>query len=561
MFHPFRVLSFLSLTLSLDASVHGPFVQWSTAPESEASVRWVETSGGSGSWTLGKSGFGYGDADDATVIREMEGRFAEVYVRRKIAVPGDLPEKAELVLLARYDDAFTLAIDGREAVRKNVRVVDGREQVIQKHEANKWEEISLGKVEAGERIFSAVGFNDGLQSSDFTLDLKVVARWDGGEREIVGEGAEWEYLAGAKPTAGWRRQVGVEKKEDSDELPELRVRVKGETDWKLVEVERVPFAKSAHTVASAELTGLPSGTDIELRLGDRDVVFRTAPSKAETLRFVTGGDMFHSRGLLDAMNARAGAEDPMFALLGGDLAYTNNQNVGRWFEWIDSWVENARTPDGRQVPMVVAIGNHEITGAGYRPNDAPGPEAADEFFSLFRMQEAGEARQAIDFEAGLSLVLLDSGHAATLASQTDWLEARLKEREKVKHLFVCYHRPAWGCGTKEDAVGIQKLWCPLFEKYQVDAVFENDHHVHSRSAPMFDGKVDTERGVPYLGAGAWGTKVRSIPANLKKVRPWMESAYAKNHLYAVTLEEEGWMAVAKEADGEVFDRVERRWRR
>ncbi len=219
------------------------------------------------------------------------------------------------------------------------------------------------------------------------------------------------------------------------------------------------------------------------------------------------------------------------------------------------------TPEGRQVPMIVAIGNHEVFDAAYRPLDALGPDSADEFFTLFQMQEEGQARQAIDFKSGLSLILLDSGHSANLASQVDWLKANLEKRKDVKRLFVCYHRPAWGCGTKEDAADIQKQWCPLFEEYLVDAVFENDHHVHSRSLPIISGKIDDKKGIPYLGSGAWGAAPRQIPADYQQRRPWIVSANARNHFWRIELSEDRWEAKAMDAEGEVFDYYKQSWRR
>ena len=542
-----------------EAAIHGPVVQWSAKPESAASIRWLESADAGGVWKKGRAGFGYGDGDDRTVIEAMEGRFDRVFLRTRLKVPAGIPDGAKWVLRARFDDALVVYAGGREIARLNARVVDGREQVIQKHEAEKWEEIELPGALADGAVLAAVGLNDGLQSSDFSLDLAVVVRWEGRERVVVKQGAEWEYLAGAEPVPGWKRETGTGR----EKLSELALgfRERGTGDWRPVKVRRTAFGESSLKVAAAELSGLPAGTDIEIRLGDEIRSFRTAPNTAETLRFVTGGDLYHTLPLLDAMNLRAGSEDPLFALLGGDLAYSNNENPERWCDLLESWDRNARTPDGRMVPMVVAIGNHEVVGAGYRPHDAPGPGDADEFFSLFKMQEEGRARQVIDFAAGFSLVLLDSGHSATLGSQTAWLEKTLRVRAKVRGMFVCYHRPAWGCGAKEDAVDIQKMWCPLFDRYRVDAVFENDHHVYSRSKPLRGGEVDEEEGIPYLGAGAWGVDVREIPANVLKIRPWLARAEAKNHLFTVDLDVHGWTAVAKEADGKEFDRVERKWRR
>jgi hypothetical protein len=559
---------------------HGPLVQWTGDPTTTAQIRWLERAESNvveGRWASGPAGFGYGDGDDATVLSGMAKRYDRLAIRRKVALPAALSAEARLFLRVNYDDGFIAWLGGKEVARRNVEAgADGALKVPEDHEAGKWEEIELGT--AGEllgkdgSVLALQGFNVGKTSSDFTLDARLEAKQGGKTVVLSGKGAVWEYLAGKEPEENWRNEGGVvvespPAKVAADAIAGLNFRAKGEAAWRSAAVKNEPFAASRHRVRSAALEGLPPGREIELQLAGKDgslskvVSFRSAPAGDGPVRFVTGGDLYHSRAPMDAMNRRAGLEDPLFALLGGDLAYTNNAKPERWFDFIDSWVENARTPDGRLLPVVVAIGNHEVTNGAFRPLDAPGPTAATEYMSLFHLRREGLASDTFDLGKNLSFVLLDSGHAATIASQTAWLESVLEERRGVKRLFVCYHRPAWGAGVKEDAVDIQREWCPLFERFKVDAVFENDHHVFSRSHPLVGGKIDEVNGIPYLGSGSWSVEVRKIdPAQLKK-RPWIAKALGVNHLYVVEVGGKGWSAEAKTADGKGFDRIERPWRR
>lgn len=551
---------------------HGPLIQWSSDPSGTAHLRWLESAenrGVEGRWAAGPGGFGYGDRDDGTVFTKMRGRYDSITIRRAVEVPASVSRDATLHLVADYDDGFVAWINGREVARRNVKEARDGFKAAGNHEAGKPEEILLGTVgemfSQGKATLAVVGWNVSRQSSDFSLSISLVAKKAGKEVEIVPVGAVWEYLAGAEPEDGWQLKVaGIQREGEARILAKkVEFRAKGDKEWRQAAISRSQFAASEHQVHGTTLHGLPAGSEIEFRLegSTESFRFRTAPRDGSRLRFVTGGDLFHDRDRMDSMNRRAGAEDPLFALLGGDLAYTNNANPERWFAFVDSWVENARTPDGRLVPMMVAIGNHEVKNGGYRPRDAPGPEAATEFFSLFHMQEKGQARQVIDFGRELSFVLLDSGHSATIASQNAWLEKALRDRRSVRRLFVCYHRPAWGSGTKADANEIRNDWCPLFERFRVDAVFENDHHVYSRTHPIREGKVDEAEGIPYLGAGAWSVGVRGIPDDAFRKRPWLARAEALNHLYVVELRERGWTAEAKTADGRTFDRIERNWRR
>ena len=347
---------------------------------------------------------------------------------------------------------------------------------------------------------------------------------------------------------------------------QVEYRVKGSNTLSKAVVSSNPLAASAHEVFHSRLAGLPNGSDIEFRIVDggkpgKFFVFRMPPAKQEPIRFVTGGDLYHNRAPMDRMNRRCGLEDPLFALIGGDLAYSNDQEPERWFDYFDSWVTHARTPDGRLIPKMVTIGNHEVGPQGYRPHHAPGPEAAREFFSLFRFPGGKEVAHVVDFGNWFSVVMLDSGHARSIRPQNEWLEKTLKARSKTPHLFVCYHQPAYGAGTKADATDIQREWSPLFERYRVTAVFENDHHNFVRSHPILKGKVDQENGIPYLGAGAWSVTPRQIYREEAAKRPWVAKAEGKNHLYVVETSATGFRATAKGFEGEVIDAYQRDWQR
>ena len=140
--------------------------------------------------------------------------------------------------------------------------------------------------------------------------------------------------------------------------------------------------------------------------GGRYFKFRTLPRTLPVnFRFVTGGDMMHKRKYLHAMNQRAAQLNPWFALLGGDLAYANasSKEVAKWDDWLESWMLNSvRRSDGCLIPMVVAIGNHEVAGGtGKKPKDAK------YFYSLFPLP-AKRSFYAMDIGNYLSLIVLDS---------------------------------------------------------------------------------------------------------------------------------------------------------
>ena len=224
-------------------------------------------------------------------------------------------------------------------------------------------------------------------------------------------------------------------------------REKGETTWREGTARQLVIEPSSLQRRYLELTGLKPDTMYEFGIGKRiekpndGWAFRTMPAEFNRpIRFVTGGDMMHSRAQVDAMTGRVAQLDPDFALLGGDLAYENGVNATRIVEWLESWKELAMGKHRRLIPMVLAIGNHEVRGGynGKIPDDAP------YFYRLFTLPE-DRSYYALDFGKYMSLIVLDTGHTQPVeGKQTEWLESALAKRVDQTFLFTCYHYPAYG---------------------------------------------------------------------------------------------------------------------
>ncbi len=551
---------------------HGPFVQWYHDPCHEAEIRWIDRAQSSSSpavWTLGVAGFGYGDNDDKTVLHGMKDRYTSIALRKKIAFSRGSADD-ELVAEILYDDGFVLFIDGKEVMRKNAV---GRDETIKgagSHEAEQWERFTLGKaaelIKEGSIVAVQV-VNDKPSSSDLSFHMSLT-RQGKETTPLIRRHDTWQYLADKAATGSWKTEWMDLKPAPAagGKTYSLGYRVADQSEWQWIRSDSHPFARSTSRVHAVSLSGLKADTRYEFVIrndSDRSLqgpyFMVTAPDTFRRMHFVIGGDMYHSRVLLDAMNRRAGAEDPLFAALIGDLAYANDEHTGRWYDWIDSWVAHAKAPDGRLIPMVVGMGNHEVLGNGFYPEKkTPGPEKSTQFYSLFRMgREEGRpvSYYHLDFGNYLSLVLLDSGHTQRISEQVAFLRASLDQRRDVPFVFAAYHRPAWGTGVKEDAVDIQQKWCPLFESLGVEAVFEHDHHCYKRTWPIRSGRRDDENGIPYLGDGAWGVAVRKPEEGDPAKRPWIAEQAAINHLFRVTLRENDFHCEAKTAEGKVFDQA------
>ncbi len=304
---------------------------------------------------------------------------------------------------------------------------------------------------------------------------------------------------------------------------------------------RVPFGPSDLNVARVVVRGLQPDGVYRMRVGDPTVVhrFRTAPRQlTRPLRFVAGGDAGRS-DISRTINLLAAERSPLFALLGGDLAYANGREHGRWVEFLNLWNQTMVTPDGLTIPLIVTIGNHEVDAK--RPF---GRHAAPYFYALFdQFRDDGYA--TLDFGDYMSFVLLDSAHTTKVkGAQTTWLAEQLEQRSGVPHLFAAYHVPAFpsvrSFSGKTNAA-IREQWVPLFADHQVDAVFENHDHAYKRTRAS---------GVLYLGDGAWGSTRRAVD---RRGRDYLETLLSVNHFIETEIRGKRRLHRAIDRRGLVFD--------
>jgi hypothetical protein len=392
------------------------------------------------------------------------------------------------------------------------------------------------------------------------LVLLLAAMAPLGAQDLVGLYLLWQNDPSTTMTVNW---VDLHTNTSLD----VHYRRVGSSAWTKATGALFQISDTTMQGRRVELKGLTPDTNYEFNIGKpidkpgEGWRFRTMPKDLNRpVRFVTGGDMMHTRLKLDKATANAAALDPDFALLVGDLAYANGVSSNRWVEWLKSWMERAVAPDGRLIPMVVGIGNHEVKGGygGKIPEDAPF------FYSLFRSPEQ-RAFYALDFGDYLSIILLDTSHTNPVAGpQAEWLKSALASRKNKQFLFIAYHYPAYGTtkaareGTPLDkpvSIEIRKEWMPSWEKYGASAIFENDHHNYKRTYRLRGHKRDDLNGILYLGDGAWAVETRTVPA--PGTAWWLEKAEGRNHVWEVNLRANGTSTIrAVDIDGKEFDKVE-----
>ena len=316
-----------------------------------------------------------------------------------------------------------------------------------------------------------------------------------------------------------------------------------------------PYPKTDLKVFRAALSGLQPGTMYEFRIGKSSPTYRfqTMPSKAnDTIHFITGGDCGVNSHAI-ANNIQAARQDPMFAVVGGDLGYDNGRSVEVSLAFIRNYSKHMVGRGGRLIPLIAGIGNHEVDG-GYGTKR----EKAPFFYALFDGLYPETGYATLDFGEYLSLVMLDTGHTSTIeGEQTDWLEKQLKARREHPNVMIVNHVPAYpsnrsmtGKGTTAGTgAGNRKHWVPLFEQYRVPVVLEHHDHTFKRSKLLIDGLSDAD-GVLYLGDGSWG---RLRPPQPPEKLPHLARTSSDYHLSLHRIQGEERFHLALDENGRIMD--------
>jgi acid phosphatase type 7 len=327
--------------------------------------------------------------------------------------------------------------------------------------------------------------------------------------------------------------------------------------WDLEQGSFKILHNTAKLVHAVELTHLQPGADYEFHFESETKTyrFRTLPSHPSSpLRFAVGGDAYYFLSTFKKMNRKIVSHDPDFIVIGGDIAYAysrklvfkkSHEDVRRWLIFFKEWKKKMVTSDGRLIPLLPVIGNHDI--------DPFGKEVY--FFELFEMPHETCAYRALDIGNVLSFIFLDSGHySAVGGDQTLWLEKALQEREDVFLTLPIYHVAAYPSAypfNGERPTLIRAHWVPLFENYHVKFAFEHHNHTFKRTHPIKDKQIDPT-GVIYLGDGAWGVSPRA--PHLPSTRNWYLAKTKKtNCFWLVTLQRQNALFQAFNLKGKLID--------
>lgn len=317
----------------------------------------------------------------------------------------------------------------------------------------------------------------------------------------------------------------------------------------------VPGLEGERHVYHVEAEALTPGTTYYFVLSSagepitEELRFRPLPPKDQPLRFISGGDMT-ILPRAHQLTKLAGSKDPMFGLIGGDLAYANGEakNAWMWDRWLSMWAENMVTSDGVMIPMVLAAGNHEV-------NDLEGPPEVKAPFYYGYFPQGGLPYFTLRLREDTVLIVLDTGHTVPHdGAQLAWLEATLAEYQDLRNTIAVYHAPLYPSHRDfEDwrAELGREHWLPLFDKYGLRVALENHDHTFKRSK-VLKGNAVAEEGTVYLGDGSFGVNPRDIP---EPDRWYLEKASGTPHFWLVEIDEGGMRYKAISHADDILDEL------
>jgi acid phosphatase type 7 len=183
---------------------------------------------------------------------------------------------------------------------------------------------------------------------------------------------------------------------------------------------------------------------------------------------------------------RMAQEVPDFVLGTGDMV-DDGYRQEQWQQFFE--IEGQLLRDNVYFP---AIGNHDRQGRG---------RTADSYRAFFSVPDNGgdgERYYAFSYAAARVLVLDSNEYSFALTDQTAWLERELiaaRQDPAVRHVFVVMHHPPFSVSLHGGSVDLRERWTPLFEKYQVSAVFSGHDHCYERAE---------HNGLRYFVSGGGG---------------------------------------------------------
>ena len=316
--------------------------------------------------------------------------------------------------------------------------------------------------------------------------------------------------------------------------------------------------KGQRYVHSALIDGLQPSTPYYAQFFDKDryigeARFSTLPDAKmkSNITVVIGGDSSGSDKSVTFIN-HITQYNPDVIIIGGDIVYDNG-NINCFYCW-DYYLDEfskLNTRLGRLVPLILAVGNHDIGIDHYQFREVDKtqnllffffPQHAKPNTTSPEIPDPDERASYFYHRLGNTLhVTLDSGYLSSAkGEQTNWL-GNISRKYSDMAKLATYHVPVFsGCFFNPAEYKYDSRffsWIPVFEKYNYLGVFENHVHLFKRTFPLKYTSRKSGPGVVYFGDGAWGVNENDCYYN--DPNPNITGVFAKlgpvNHVWVARI--------------------------
>jgi hypothetical protein len=307
--------------------------------------------------------------------------------------------------------------------------------------------------------------------------------------------------------------------------------------WKYPE-SRVPqqeMNRYGMNTRFAEISGLQPGKPYYFLIKDisglsKRYWFKTAPGEAEAFTFVTGGD---TKSLGEALEAGRASNRlvaklrPLFVLFNGDFTSGVGTDPESWKLWLNDWQELTTGADGRMIPIIPVMGNHE-NGNKRNLNII--------FNAPYQYNDTSRIYYSLDVGGDLMHIIALNSEIRTDSLQKKWLEQDMKTHGDFQFKLAAYHKPFFPhTQRKRENLFLYHRWAPLFYKYGLDVSLDADSHMHKITFPLRPDSTDAAHmgfirddanGTMYVGEGSWGAS----PRENNDDKPWTLTSGSFNQI-------------------------------
>ncbi len=283
-------------------------------------------------------------------------------------------------------------------------------------------------------------------------------------------------------------------------------------------------------------------TDAEGRKTEgKPLTFLTAPGPDDAFSFTVVGDTQRNPAVTGKIAKLMWERRPNFVVHCGDVV---DDGAAKW-QWTGDLFKPCNELFGR-VPVFPCIGNHEKNHAHYyKYFSLPKPE----YYYSFKYGNA-------DF------FVLDTNRGRDLTEkgeQYKWLDKALAASDAKWKICYHHHPPyssddddfgnSWKGPTTSGDVRVRGF-AGLYEKHNVDVVFNGHVHIYERTWPIRSGKVDQKSGVVYVTSGGGGGRLENFAPTPAFFKQEFRSDF---HYCYVTLHRGTFQMKAFDQDGRLFD--------